>query len=118
MACIYKGDGSSLVLKVQLGMLAEGSYHKRAESGMVACYNAVMASGKHRNWRAALRLLRDGLGEQLESDAVSYSASISASKKGSQWVQALAFLREMVDRRLESNVISYSASISASGRGS
>ena len=77
-----------------------------------------MTCSNHRDWSVALRLLREMLGERLESDVVSYSASSSASEKGSKWAQALALLRETFDRRLESDVVSYNASISASEKGS
>ena len=61
MACIHKGAASAMVLTVQLGMLAEVLCHKRVGSAMVACTKAVITSGKHRDWSAAFRLLRDGL---------------------------------------------------------
>ena len=81
---------------------------------MIACTKAITTCSNHRDWNAALSLLREMFDRKLESDVVSYNASISASEKGSQWSQALALLREMFDRRIESDVVSFSASISAS----
>jgi len=78
---------------------------------------AIAAEGKAGRWEAAVALLGEMQGRQLEASGNAYSALVAACKVAGRWQVAVEALCEMQRGRLAPSIFAYSAAIGSCEQG-